>query len=105
MTLRLDAEFEGKVFKDASAIVRPDERAADADRQHRPGHAARAASWSPATRSRRRGRAAFVHIDELTATLDADTQAQVQVLIRELAGALDGREPELRADRRASSAG
>ena len=37
--------------------------------------------------------------------LDADTQAQVQVLIRELAGALDGREPELREDRGASSAG
>ena len=54
-----------------------------------------------------------MHIDELTGTLDADTQAQVQVLVRELAGALDGREPELRqilararaADRRGHAAG
>ena len=40
---------------------------------------------------------AFVGIDELTGVLDADTQAQVQVLITEAARALKGREPELRA--------
>ena len=36
------------------------------------------------------------HIDELTGVLDADTQAQVQVLIRERPTRCDGREPELR---------
>ncbi len=39
----------------------------------------------------------FVHIDELTSILDADTQAQVQILIAEAARALNGREPELRS--------
>ena len=37
-----------------------------------------------------------VHIDELTGLLNADTQAQTQILISEAAIALKDREPELR---------
>ena len=95
VTLRLDHEFEGKIFKDATATVRPTSALQTLIVNIDPGTPARgeleAGDTIPPART-----GSFVHIDELTAMLDADTQAQVQVLIRELAGALDGREPELR---------
>jgi phospholipid/cholesterol/gamma-HCH transport system substrate-binding protein len=95
VTMRLDDDFEGKVFRDASVYVRPtsvlqtlivniDPGTPQAGRMRR-------GATIPAART-----GAYVHIDELTGTLDADTQAQIQVLVREVSGALDGREPELR---------
>jgi phospholipid/cholesterol/gamma-HCH transport system substrate-binding protein len=96
VTLRLDPEMRDKVFADATAFVRPTSVLQTLIVNINPG--------DPATGPLPEGEpidaadtGAFVHIDELTGVLDADTQAQVQVLISEAATALKGREPELRA--------
>ncbi len=95
VTMRLDGEVRGKIFKDASAKVRPTSALQTLIVNIDPGTPARGemkeGDTIPQTRT-----SSFEHIDDLTSVLDVDTQAQVQVLIRELAGALDGREPELR---------
>ena len=95
VTLRFGADMRGKIFADATAFVRPtsvlqtlivnvDPGSPDAGALPE-GEVIGAAD----TRS-------SVHIDELTGLLNADTQAQTQVLISEAARALRGREPELR---------
>lgn len=95
VTMRLDPEMRGKVFNDATAFVRPTTVLQTLIVNILPGDRASGAledgGTIPAARTD-----AFVHIDELTAILDADTQAQVQVLIQEAARAFDGREGELR---------
>ena len=95
VTLRLDPEFKGKIFKDATATVRPTSALQTLTVDVHPGTPARgkleAGGTIPPTRT-----SSFVSVDELTSTLDVDTQAQVQVIVHELAGALHGREPQLR---------
>lgn len=95
-TLRLDPGMRGKIFADATASLRPINVLQVLIVNINPGN--------PATGPLPDGQAitsdrtdAFVGIDELTSILDADTQAQVQILISEAARALTGREPELRA--------
>ena len=94
-TLRLEPELEGKIFADASASLRPinvlqvlivNIDPGDPESGPLPQGQRIAADRSDG----------FVAIDELTSVLDADTQAQVRVLIAEAATALKGREPELR---------
>jgi len=96
VVLELDPEMRGKVFNDATVFVRPSSvlqtlivniQPGDPDSgEMTDGGVIDAASTD-----------GFVHIDELTGLLDADTQAQAQILIREAAKAFKGREPELRA--------
>ena len=95
VTLRLDTSMRGKIFNDATAFVRPTSVLQTLIVNIIPG--------DPASGALEQGRAIpventrpFVHIDELTGILDADTQAQVQVLIAEAAAAFDGRAPEIR---------
>jgi virulence factor Mce-like protein len=95
VTLRLENSMRGKIFNDATAFVRPTSLLQTLIVNILPG--------DPATGKLPEGRAIpventrpFVHIDDLTGILDADTQAQVQVLIAEAATAFDGRAPELR---------
>ncbi len=95
VTLRVDSEFEGKIFKDASATVRPTSALQTLTVNVDPGTPGSGKLQEDDTIPPART-GSFVSVDDLTSMLDADTQAQVQVLIRELAGALDGREPELR---------
>ncbi|HYF28494.1 MAG TPA: MlaD family protein [Baekduia sp.] len=95
VTMRLDGDLEGKVFRDASAFVRPTSVLQTLIVNIDPGTPSAGPLEDGATIPAART-GTFVHIDELTETLDADTQAQVQVLVRELAGALEGREPQLR---------
>lgn len=94
-TLELDSDMEGKIFADATASLRPINVLQVLIVNVHPG--------SPESGRLPEGQVieadrtdAFVGIDELTSILDADTQAQVQVLIAEAAIALKGREPELR---------
>ena len=95
VTLRLDPDLRGKIFNDATAEVRPTSVLQTLIVNVLPGN--------PSTGALDEGKAippenttAFVHIDELTSVLDADTQAQIQILITEAARAFTGREPELR---------
>ncbi len=94
-TLRLDPELQGKIFADATASLRPLNVLQVLVVNIDPG--------DPASGPLAEGQEiasdrtdVFVPIDELTSVLDADTQAQVRILIREAASALQGREPELR---------
>ncbi len=95
VTLRLDADYEGKIFKDATAEVRPTSVLQTLIVNVLPGDPA-TGPLEEGTPIEPANTTAFVHIDELTSVLDADTQAQAQILIREAATALRGREPELR---------
>lgn len=94
-TLRLDPELEGKIFADATASLRPINVLQVLIVNIDPGNPASGPlpDGQQITSDRTD---TFVHIDELTSILDADTQAQVQILIQEAATALKGREPELR---------
>lgn len=94
-TLRLDPEVEGKIFADATASLRPINVLQVLEVNINPGDPASGPLPEEQAISADRTDA-FVPIDELTSLLDADTQAQVQILISEAAIALDGREPELR---------
>jgi virulence factor Mce-like protein len=95
-TLRLDPEMEGKIFADATASLRPINVLQVLIVNINPGNPE--TGPLPAGQQITSDRTdAFVGIDELTSILDADTQAQVQILISEAARALTGREPELRA--------
>jgi ABC-type transporter Mla subunit MlaD len=98
VTLRLDPDLRGKIFDDATASLRPinvlqvlvvnvnpgtprdEDGDGDPDNQLPEGEAISAGRTDK-----------FVHIDELTSILDADTQAQVQTLISESATALGGK--------------
>lgn len=95
VTLRLDPELRGKIFADAGANLRPINVLQVLSVNIEPGN--------PDTGPLPEGvpiEAAqtdtFVGIDELTGVLNADTQAQVRVLIAEAATALKGRESEMR---------
>lgn len=94
-TLGLDPDLEGKVFADATAELRPINVLQVLIVNIDPGDPStgRLPEGQRITADRTTD---FVHIDELTEMLDADTQAQLQVLISEGATALKGREPELR---------
>ncbi|MEJ7875158.1 MAG: MlaD family protein [Solirubrobacterales bacterium] len=96
VTLELDPEMKGKVFADATAFVRPTSALQTLIVNVDPGtpDAGTLPEGEPIGAAQTEN---FVHIDELTGLLDADTQAQAQILIREAATALRGREPELRA--------
>jgi len=94
-TLRLDSDIEGKIFADATASLRPINVLQVLIVNLNPGN--------PATGPLPEGQPitadntdSFVHIDELTSILDADTQAQVRILIAEASAAFRGREPEVR---------
>ena len=95
-TLRLEPEMRGKIFADATASLRPINVLQVLIVNINPGDP----STGPLPDDQRitaDRTDAFVGIDELTSILDADTQAQVQILISEAARALNNREPELRA--------
>lgn len=95
-TLRLDGDLEGKIFADATASLRPINVLQVLIVNIKPGNpeSGPLPDGQPIEADRTDS---FVNIDELTSILDADTQAQVQILIAEGAAALKGREPELRA--------
>jgi virulence factor Mce-like protein len=95
VTLSYDSEIEGKIFADATAFVRPTSALQTLIVNVDPG----TPEAGPLPEGEVIGAAntrSSVHIDELTGLLNADTQAQTQVLISEAAIALKDREPELR---------
>jgi phospholipid/cholesterol/gamma-HCH transport system substrate-binding protein len=95
VTLRYDPEMRGKIFADATAFVRPTSVLQTLIVNVDPG----TPEAGPLPEDQVIGAGdtrSSVHIDELTGLLNADTQAQTQVLITEAATALSGREPELR---------
>ena len=94
-TLRFPSDMEGKIFADATAELRPLNVLQILIVNVDPGDPASGPlpEGQPIEADRT---TSFVHIDELTEILDADTQAQVRILISEAATALRGREPELR---------
>ena len=96
VTLELDPELRGKVFNDATVFVRPSSVLQTLIVNIQPGDPDSGALPDEGVIDSAQTDA-FVHIDELTGMLDADTQAQAQILISEAARALKGREPQLRA--------
>ncbi len=94
--MRLDSDIKGKIFRDASAFVRPTSVLQTLLVNITPGdpRSGKLPDGTPIPASRT---GAFVSIDQLTGILDPGTQAQVQVLLREAAAALKGREPQIRA--------
>jgi virulence factor Mce-like protein len=92
--MRLDPEMKGKIFRNASAFVRPTSILQTLIVNITPGDPRTGAlpdgKVIPASRT-----ATFVSIDDLTGILDTGTQAHVQVLLGEAAKALTGREPEI----------
>ena len=98
VTLRLDPDLRGKIFDDATASVRPINvlqvlvvninpgTPRDEDGDGSPDNQLADDEPIPASRTD-----TFVHIDQLTSVLDADTQAQVRTLISEAATALGGK--------------
>jgi virulence factor Mce-like protein len=102
VTLRLDSDLRGKIFDDATANLRPlnvlqvlvvnvnPGTPRDEDGDGSPDNQLADGEPIPAARTDK-----YVHIDELTSVLDADTQAQVRTLISEAATALGGqRQPK-----------
>jgi virulence factor Mce-like protein len=102
VTLRLDPDLRGKIFDDATANLRPlnvlqvlvvnvnPGTPRDEDGDGDPDNQLPDGEPIPAARTDK-----YVHIDELTSVLDADTQAQVRTLISEAATALGGeRQPK-----------
>jgi len=95
VTLSFDADVRGKIFADATAFVRPTSALQTLIVNVDPG----TPEAGPLPEDEVIGAAdtrSSVHIDELTGLLNADTQAQAQVLISEASRALRNREPELR---------
>jgi virulence factor Mce-like protein len=94
-TLTLEPEVRGKVFRDASATIRPGSAIQNLVVNVDPG--------SPETgelpdegRIEARNTTTFTPIDDLTSVLDADTRAYVQIVVSEAQRALKGSESELR---------
>ncbi len=97
VTLRLNPDLRGKIFADATASLRPINvlqvlvvnvnpgTPVDEDGDGTADNALPEGEPIPAARTDK-----FVHIDELTSVLDADTQAQVRTLISEASTALGG---------------
>jgi virulence factor Mce-like protein len=83
-TLRLDEEARGRVRADARAVVEPRSALQDLTIDLRPGSrsapALRAGATIPAARTR-----AAVPLDRVTEVLDADTRAQLSIVLGELA--------------------
>lgn len=95
VTLRFGSEMRGKIFADATAFVRPTSALQTLIVNVDPGTPAAGVLPEGEIIGAANTRSS-VHIDELTGLLNADTQAQAQVLISEAAIALEDREPELR---------
>lgn len=95
VTLSFNAEMEGKIFADATAFVRPTSALQTLIVNVDPGSPEAGPLEEGEVISAANTRSS-VHIDELTGLLNADTQAQTQILISEAAIALKDREPELR---------
>lgn len=95
VTLSFDSDMRGKIFADATAFVRPTSALQTLIVNVDPGDPEAGPLPEDAVIGAGDTRSS-VHIDELTGLLNADTQAQTQVLISEAATALRGREPELR---------
>ena len=95
-TLVLAPEVRGKVFADATAVVRPASAIQNLTVNVTPGSPEAGplpdGQRIPVARSQ-----GFVTIDELTSVLDADTQAYVQILVSVARRGLEGSESELRA--------
>ncbi len=94
-TLTLDAEVRGKVFKDASATIRPGSAIQNLVVNVDPGSPG-AGSLEDGGRIEAANSDTFIPIDDLTSVLDADTRAYAQIVITEAQRALVGRENELR---------
>lgn len=96
VTLRLDPEVRGKVFADASAVIRPGSAIQNLVVNVHPGTPSAGAlpdgARIPAQRTQ-----PFVAIDDLTSVLDADTRAYAAILIAEAERGLRGGGGELRA--------
>jgi len=95
LRLRLESDMKGKIFRNASAFVRPTSILQTLIVNISPGDprsgALREDEIIPASRT-----GGFVAIDDLTGILDPGTQAQVQVVLNQAADALGGREKEIR---------
>ena len=93
--MRLDHDLRGKIFRNASAFVRPTSILQTLIVNITPGdpRTGPIPDGTPIPASRT---GTFVSIDDLTGILDPDTQAHVQVLLHEAAKALNGREPQIR---------
>lgn len=94
-TLRLDSDYRGKIFNDATVEVRPTSVLQTLIVNIKPGNP-ESGTLDEETPIAVADVTNFVAIDDLTGILDADTQAQVQILISEAARAMKGREPQLR---------
>lgn len=102
-TLELEPDARGVLRRDAAAAVVPRSTLQDLTVDLAPGKATAPLAdgdWIASSRT-----AAPVALDRLADTLDADTRAQAQVLLAELARGLDGRAGALRdaAERLASA--
>ncbi len=95
VTLRLDPDLRGKIFADATASLRPINVLQVLIVNIDPGDPASGPLEGEGP-IKPQNTDSFVAIDQLTDVLDADTQAQVQILISEAERALHGREPQLR---------
>lgn len=96
VTLTFEPEVRGKIFADASAVVRPASAIQNLTVNVYPGNV----DTGPLPDDERitlEKTSGFVTIDDLTSVLNADTQAYVQILVGEAQRALRGRESELRA--------
>lgn len=93
-TLRMEQESEGRIFRDARASVVPRSALNDLTVDIAPGRRARGA-LGDGDRLRPAPDAAPVGSDQVIDTLDADTRAQVQILLGELSVGLKGRPGEL----------
>jgi phospholipid/cholesterol/gamma-HCH transport system substrate-binding protein len=96
-TLRLDGDAEGHVHEGATAQIVSRSALQDLLVDVQPGPAGAPALHDgdviPPSRT-----SSTVGPDRLVGVLDADTRAQVQVLVGQLAAGLKGRSPELRGD-------
>ncbi|MDX6587485.1 MAG: phospholipid/cholesterol/gamma-HCH transport system substrate-binding protein [Solirubrobacterales bacterium] len=95
VTLSFDSEIQGKIFADATAFVRPTSALQTLIVNVDPGSPEAGPLPEGEVISAANSKSS-VSIDDLTGLLNADTQAQTQVLISEAAIALKDREPELR---------
>lgn len=93
-TLELDAEVEGKVFRNATAVLRPIGAVPVLSVNVDPGDPEQGALPSNAT-IRAERTSTYVAPDQVLSVLDADTRAYLQVLLGEADIALDGRGSDL----------
>lgn len=95
-TMRLDDGVRGRLRRDARAYIEPRSALQDQTVELVPGHAREPLdARSPIPADRTQGP---IELDQLVSTLDADTRAQVQILLGGLRTGLQGRSGALRAD-------